>query len=90
MQNFFKRMVSLFLTIILVLNLLPLGIFAEEVSASIAVSQEAESSDGEAVWIVDEIVDERSEYIKEFKLNNGLHLAAVYPEAVHYEASDGS
>jgi len=47
----------------------------------------AEASMAEAS-IVEEIVEKRTQYSKEFLLSNGLCLAVVYPEAVHYEKNN--
>ena len=89
MKKVFKRMVSLLLTIIMVINLLPLGIFAEEVKSASQIGQTSSKPAEEPTRIVEEVPSKRTEFTKEFKLNNGLHMVAVYPEAVHFETEDG-
>ena len=39
----------------------------------------------EEVCVLEEITENRTEFTKEFMLSNGLHMAAVYPTAVHYQ-----
>lgn len=74
-------------------------IYAETMDATITqeqvAPQEPESTALESedyvtddTYIVSEIVENRTEFTKEFQLSNGLHMAAVYPEAVHYN-NDG-
>ena len=89
MKKIFKRTVSLLLTIIMVINLLPLGIFAEEVKSASQIGQTSSKPAEEPTRIVEEVPSKRTEFTKEFKLNNGLHMVAVYPEAVHFETEDG-
>ena len=36
-------------------------------------------------YVVEEDVSKRSEFFKEFILSNGLRLATIYPDSVHYE-----
>lgn len=36
------------------------------------------------IQIIGEVIENRTEYSKEFKLSNGLHMATIYAEAVHY------
>ena len=91
MKKQFFRICSTVLIIALLVNMLPMSIFAAEFRESLAAEQEvalvaAEAADAQ---IVTEIPSKRTQYSKEFLLSNGLHLAAVYPDAVHYE-KDGS
>ena len=55
----------------------------ETVDTSLIQKESAESE------IVAEIESKRTEYSKEYLLSNGLHMAAVYADAVHYETEDG-
>ena len=55
---------------------------SEKQSPTDTIDQEAASND---VYIVEEIIEERSEYIKQFRMNNGLQMAVVYSFPVHYE-----
>lgn len=71
-----------------------MSIFAEEFRESITtetiqLDTQPELTTQSNAQIVGEIPSKRTQYSKEFMLSNGLHLAAVYPDAVHYE-EDGS
>lgn len=80
------------LVLALVINLLPAQVIALAWPAS--ASGEASASGGEMTAgeddavIVSEVTEKRTEFSKEYKLSNGLHMAVLYPEAVHY-AQDG-
>ena len=71
-----------------------MSIFAQEYRESLTQSVQTgvsaeDSVDIADVQIVDEIPEKRTKYTKEFLLSNGLHLATVYADAVHYESEDG-
>ena len=83
----------LLITMALLLQMLPVQVLgmqhaetAQEnlLSEQITKDDFAEASMAE-VSIVEEIVEKRTQFSKEFLLSNGLCLAVVYPEAVHYE-----
>ena len=86
------KLCSMVLVFVMLINLLPVQAIALPWSSSDA--DEATASGGELtaeetvmgdVAVVSEVTDKRTEFSKEYKLSNGLHLAVVYPEAVHYE-----
>ena len=79
MNSRILKIVSLFLTIVLLVNMLPLNVLAEDISSneSVAITSEPQ--------IVDEIVAKRTKYTKEYLLDNGLFVAAVYNEPVHFQ-----
>lgn len=52
-------------------------IIVEEFANNTASSEKAE--------IVEEITGRRDEFLKEFMLENGMHLATIYPMSVHYD-----
>ena len=86
----FLRLCSMILTVVMVLNMLPLQSFAVTVQENITDDDMVTlkpSAEEEA--IVGEIVSARSEYSKEYLLSNGLHMAKVYSEPVHFE-KDGT
>ena len=86
MDRRFMRICSLLLTVIMIFNMLPMHAMAEELKQGEMDTEEvAQSVQQEDAQIVDEILEGRSEYIKEYQLSNGLHMAAVYDDAVHYE-----
>ena len=89
----FLRCVSTLLVVVMLANMVPVQALGNPQAESIgqidgteiieAFPSELLGSDDEAV-IVGEIADGRTEYSKEFLLSDGLHLATVYPEPVHY------
>lgn len=94
MLNKFLRGISLLLTAVLLVNMLPLSIFAQEYREGLAAdlaetAQSLDSQDGltlsQSPQVTEEVVDKRTAYSKEFMLTNGLHMAVVYPDAVHFE-----
>ncbi|MDD6262655.1 MAG: DNRLRE domain-containing protein, partial [Clostridiales bacterium] len=92
------RGVSLVLVLALFMQLLPGSVFAAEdvLTAAAADSRFGEregeepsaSEEKEGSAVAEEIVSGRGEFQKEFLLENGQHLLAIYPRAVHY-AEDG-
>ena len=91
MKPKFMRPLSILMVLVILVNLLPMGVFAEEFRASLETDTEAvlRPSEETSTQIVGEVSAKRTQYTKEFLLSNGLHLAAVYPDAVHYQ-KDGS
>ena len=80
------RIWSLLLVIIMIINMLPvqaLALETDSVSSNSIATEDSVSTD--PPFIVEEIVERRTEYIKEFRLSNGLQLATVYGYPVHYE-----
>lgn len=85
MAKSIRKLLSICLVLVMLFNMLPLHAFAAETEKqppSDTTGQEAVSND---VYIVEEIIDKRTEYTKQFRLNNGLHIATVYASPVHYE-----
>ena len=78
----FMQSLSTLLVLVLLLNMLPMQALADlQLDATDNVSPVTDK-DAE---IVAEVPEGRSEYSKEFLLSNGLHMATVYAEPVHYE-----
>ena len=76
----FLKITSTLLSLVLMLQLLPLQSFAAETqSESTAPAQEVK-----AAHVVAEMPEKRTEYTKTFRLSNGFQVAAVYAEPVHY------
>lgn len=85
MAKSIRKLLSICLVLVMLFNMLPLHAFAAETEKqppSDTTGQEAVSND---VYIVEEIIDKRTEYTKQFRLSNGLHIATVYASPVHYE-----
>ena len=80
----FLKLCSFVLTVVMLLNMLPMQIYALELEATDTVKPVT----GEAfqdVTVLGELTEKRTEYTKEFRLSNGLNLATVYAEPVHYQ-----
>ena len=93
MVNRFIKLLSVFLAVVLLVNMLPLGIMAQDLQNSLSAKPtvtetvaEADTADAE---IVAEILEKRTQYSKEFQLSNGMRLATVYAEPVHYKTAEG-
>ena len=94
MKKQWFRLCCLILVIVMTVNSLPLTVFAEEYQSSKTTPQETStvteqpeqlSVDYSDVQIVEENIDNRTEFSKEFLLDNGVSLAVLYDSAVHYE-----
>ena len=83
------RFCSVLLVVVLLANMLPLSTFAAELQARAAETESTAAAEStvvsSTVKTAEEIIENRTKYTKEFKLSGGLHMAVVYPEAVHYE-----
>ena len=76
------RFCSLLLTFAMLINLLPMSVLGAELQEMTAADMEPE--DTESVQIIGEVTERRGEFSKEYVLSNGLHMAAVYDNPVHY------
>ncbi len=90
MFKLFLRCMSTFLVLVLLLNMLPVQSMADWFDGEQILPGGTElipptTTIGKELAVVQEISDNRSEYSKEFLLSNGLHMAMVYAEPVHYE-----
>ena len=86
MSKPFIRVISTCLVLVLLLNMLPLNVFAQHMQTDTAADTvPTTQEEANEAYIVHEIEDERTEYSKVYRLSNGLHMAAVYNEPVHYE-----
>ena len=89
MRKMLLKTCSLLLVIVLLANMLPLQIFAEQLNTEelSPITPSTNISEQETVsgQIVEELTDKRTEYTKQFRMDNGLFIAAVYNEPVHYE-----
>ena len=82
------KLLSLVLVLALLIGMLP----AEAMAAAFENTQATVSTEAlsakEAV-VVAEDTAKRTEYTKQFRMSNGMYIAAVYPEPVHFE-EDGA
>ena len=103
MKKRFLRVSSIFLVLSMLINMLPMNVLATETQAEdhviltedqniqandFATNMHNEESLAEDAYVLNEVIEERTEYSKTFRLSNGLNMAAVYSNPVHY-ASDG-
>lgn len=72
----FFKIIAIFMSILLVLQILPFSVIA----ANIEESEEIE----EAPEIMAEVETLRDEYTKHYRMSDGTYIAATYPEPVHY------
>lgn len=83
------KICSIILVAALCINMLPMTVFAQEFRENISATEQAAPIEAEEAYIVSEITEKRTEFSKEFQLSNGLRMAAVYADAVHYETENG-
>ena len=91
MNIIFHRICSLVLVLVMLLQIAPVRSLGTEIHRehddTEAVTQTlptVSNSSGDA-YILDELTERRTEFTKEFLMSNGLHMAAVYDNAVHYQ-----
>ena len=90
MEKQLRSICSFLLVIVMIFNILPINSLAMEIKAedtSTSISTEITQETTEDVHVLEEITDSRTEFSKEFLLSNGLHMAAVYPNSVHFESN---
>ena len=87
MKKSFFKLCSTILVLALLTNMLPMSIFAEEFKEQLIMQDSAtlEKIVSEEAYVVAEVAEKRTEYTKEFLLSNGLHMATVYADPIHYE-----
>ena len=86
MEKNIRKLLSVVLVLVMLFNMIPLNAFAAETTTQPPANTTGHEAVPHDVYIVEEIVEERSEYIKQFRMSNGLQMAAVYASPVHYEA----
>ena len=89
MYKVWLKICSIILVAALCINMLPMTVFAQEFRENISATEQAAPIEAEEAYIVSEITEKRTEFSKEFQLSNGLRMAAVYADAVHYETENG-
>ena len=80
----FLKLCSFILSIVLLVNMLPLQSYALELDATDTVKP-VTGETAQEVTVLGELTEKRTEYTKEFRLSNGLNLATVYTQPVHYQ-----
>ena len=86
------KLLSLFLALVLVCQILPLNVWAEEAAERAATAEntgvDVEPGQDHAE-ILDEVPERRGESEKHFLRSDGSYLAVQYEVPVHYEDTDG-
>ena len=87
MMNRLLKIVCVVLVASLLCNMLPMSVFAENLqqSAMDHITEEVGQVEMDKPVIAEELVQNRTECGKQFRLSNGLFLAVEYPEAVHFQ-----
>ena len=89
MKHSWMKRLSILLVLVMLFQMLPHQALAEIIStedSDLSVTPpSAETTITQDAQVVDEVVENRTEFTKEFQMNNGFSMAVVYPEAVHYE-----
>ena len=80
MNSRFLKICSVFMAIVLLANMLPLNVWAEQIDTQTLVNDTPVQAE-----VLGEVIEKRTEYTKEFLLDNGSFVAAVYNEPVHFE-----
>ena len=82
-----KRLLSFLLAIVLAIEAVPLSVHAENETA---LTEAVEVSDGttenpeQEIYVLNEVVEEREEYVKHFRMSDGSYVAAQYLAPVHF------
>jgi len=79
------KLCSLILTFALFVQMLPMSAWAVDTDKEASASSQGQTLPMEEIKVLGELTERRTEYAKEFRLNNGMILAAVYSEPVHFE-----
>lgn len=78
-----KKFLSVFLVLLLVIQVFPMRVFAEEVNSEEITSENYETTVEES-YIVGEDVSRRDENTKHFRCADGRYVAVSYDYPVHY------
>ena len=84
--SIFMKVIAVILTVIIVVGILPMTVFAEEFNETqLMKTVEIESDKKEKSPIVGEVTDERDENTKVFERRDGSYTALITSEPIHYE-----
>ena len=87
MSKLIRQLCSIFLVLAILIQMIPLSVFAKDSAEDLLTSASTElaAEQADSVEVLGEDLSKRDEFYKEFILDNGLRLATIYPTAVHYE-----
>ena len=89
MKKFF-RVLSAFLSIILVICALPQSVLAQIGDLLDDQDSEATETVSPDVYVLGEVIDNRTETSKTFRMSDGSFIAADYGQVIHYAGEDGA
>lgn len=79
-----KKIISTILSILMLMQILPMGVFAEEINLEELTTPNYNTQVGDS-YIIGEDVAMRNETTKHFRCSDGRYIAASYSYPVHYE-----
>ncbi|HAY73474.1 MAG TPA: hypothetical protein DCY31_06460 [Ruminococcaceae bacterium] len=88
MKNYsiFMKVIAVILTVIMIVGILPMTVFAEEYNETqLMKTVEIESDKKEKSPIVGEVTDKRDENTKVFERRDGSYTAVITSEPIHYD-----
>ena len=78
------KIYSLILSLVLLINMLPLNVWAEQMDTVAKVETQSKVEPAQAE-VLGEVIENRTQFTKDYRLNNGFYVSAVYAEPVHFE-----
>lgn len=88
-KSLLLKLIAITLTFSLFMQIMFVGVYAVASNQVESTAKNTEkydySNDTYSTDIVEEIIEERTENTKHFRLNNGLRMAAVYSSSIHYD-----
>lgn len=89
MKRNFKRLLCIFLVTLIVIQILPLTVFANEYQNDLTLQSISETETPyENLEIEEEIVEERDEFSKTYLLENGVYCTLTSSTAIHEESNN--
>lgn len=79
-----KKIISAILVALLIMQILPMSVFAEEINAEKLTDPNFDTEIGDS-YIIGEDLSLRDETTKHFRCSDGRYIAATYDYPVHYE-----
>lgn len=85
-MNYFKRTLSLFLSVLMIVLVIPQSVYAAigEALDSAYTESEQLSNDYEVPYVIGEVEGKRTETSKTFRMSDGTYYLADYGFSVHY------
>ena len=85
-HSIFMKVIAVILTVIMIVGILPMTVFAEEFNETqLMKTVEIESDKKEKSPIVGEVTDKRDENTKVFERRDGSYTAVITSEPIHYD-----